>query len=87
VTGKASVASITVAVAFPISVALAGHPWGDVTIIAVMALVVIGRHLSNLRRLVRGEEPGLSSELDPPLDAPLDADEEPPDLGDERAAG
>jgi acyl phosphate:glycerol-3-phosphate acyltransferase len=76
VTHKASVASVTVAVAFPISVALAGHPWGDVTIIAAVAALVIGRHLSNLRRLVRGEELGLES----------GRDEEPPDLGDERAA-
>jgi glycerol-3-phosphate acyltransferase PlsY len=74
-THKASIASVTVAVAFPISVALAGHPWGDVTIISVLAVVVVGRHLSNLRRLVRGEELG----LDPGRD-------EPPDVGDQRAA-
>jgi glycerol-3-phosphate acyltransferase PlsY len=77
VTHKASVASVTVAVAFPISVALAGHEWGDVTIIAVLAALVIGRHLSNLRRLVRGEELGLEPGRD---------DEDPPDAGDERAA-
>jgi glycerol-3-phosphate acyltransferase PlsY len=74
-THKASIASVIVAVAFPISVALAGHPWGDVTIISALALVVIGRHVSNLRRLVRGEELGLDTRGD-----------EPPDVGDERAA-
>jgi glycerol-3-phosphate acyltransferase PlsY len=76
VTHKASVASVTVAVAFPISVALAGHPWGDVTIISVLAFAVIVRHLSNLRRLVRGEEPRLEP-----------GREDPPDVDDERAAG
>jgi glycerol-3-phosphate acyltransferase PlsY len=75
-THKASIASITVAVAFPISVALAGHEWGDVIVISVLALLVIGRHLSNLRRLVRGEELGLGQETR----------DEPPDVGDERAA-
>jgi glycerol-3-phosphate acyltransferase PlsY len=58
-THKASVASIVVVIAFPIAVAVAGHPWGDVTVIAVVALLVVGRHASNLKRLFRGEELGL----------------------------
>jgi glycerol-3-phosphate acyltransferase PlsY len=58
-THKASVASITVMVAFPIAVALAGHSWSDIAVISGLALLVIGRHFSNLRRLVRGEELGL----------------------------
>jgi acyl phosphate:glycerol-3-phosphate acyltransferase len=90
ITHKASIASVTVAVVFPISVALAGHPWGDVTIIAVLALAVIGRHLSNLRRLVRGEELRLEPGGDePPGDEPPGHEprgDEPPDVGDERAA-
>ena len=76
-THKASIASITVAIAFPISVALAGHEAGDVAVITIMALLVVGRHLSNLRRLVKGQEYG--------LDAAPESDE-PPDVGDERAA-
>ncbi len=75
-THKASIASVTVAVAFPISVALAGHEWGDIAVISVLALLVIARHLSNLRRLVRGEELGLDPENR----------DEPPDVGDQRAA-
>jgi glycerol-3-phosphate acyltransferase PlsY len=77
VTHKASVASVTVAIAYPIAVALAGHEAGDIIVISVMAGLVVARHLSNLRRLVKGEELGLdpSSERD-----------EPPDIGDERAA-
>lgn len=76
ITHKASVASVTVAIAFPISVALAGHSWGDVAVLSVLALLVVGRHVSNLRRLVRGEELG----LDPTKD------DEPPDVDDQRAA-
>ena len=74
-THKASVASLVVTVGIPISVALAGHSWSDIVVISAMALVVIARHLSSLRRLVRGEEPD--------LDRPGN---EPPDVGDERAA-
>jgi glycerol-3-phosphate acyltransferase PlsY len=58
-TGKASLASVTVVVAFPFMVLLAGHSWGDVAVIGSLALVVVVRHASNLRRLARGEEHGL----------------------------
>jgi acyl phosphate:glycerol-3-phosphate acyltransferase len=58
VTNKASLASIVVVIAFPIAVALAGHPWGDVTVIAAVAALVLARHASNLKRLFRGEELG-----------------------------
>ena len=77
VTHKASIASVTVAIAFPICVALAGHEFGDVAIITVMALLVVGRHLSNLRRLVKGQELGLEGTKE---------SDDPPDVGDERAA-
>jgi glycerol-3-phosphate acyltransferase PlsY len=76
-THKASVASVTVAVAYPIAVALAGHEWGDVVVISVLALVVVVRHLSNLRRLVAGEEHDLD---------PTNERDEPPDVGGQRAA-
>jgi glycerol-3-phosphate acyltransferase PlsY len=56
VTHKASLASITVVVLFPVLAAIAGHSWGDVVILGGLALVVLVRHMSNLRRLVRGEE-------------------------------
>jgi glycerol-3-phosphate acyltransferase PlsY len=76
-THKASIASVTVAIAFPISVALAGHEAGDVAVITIMALLVVGRHLSNLRRLVKGQELGLEGNT---------RRDDPPDVGDERAA-
>jgi glycerol-3-phosphate acyltransferase PlsY len=77
VTHKASIASITVAIAYPIAVALAGHEAGDIIVISVLALLVVARHLSNVRRLVKGEELGLD---------PTGERDDPPDLGDERAA-
>jgi glycerol-3-phosphate acyltransferase PlsY len=55
-TRKASLASVTVVVAFPVLVAITGASWGDLVILGGLALVVVVRHLSNLRRLVRGEE-------------------------------
>ena len=58
-THKASLASIVVVIAFPFAVALAGHPWGDVTVIAAVAVLVVARHAANLKRLFRGEELGL----------------------------
>jgi glycerol-3-phosphate acyltransferase PlsY len=59
VTHKASLASIVVVVTYPIAVALAGHPWGDVTVIAAVAVLVVARHAANLKRLFRGEELGI----------------------------
>jgi glycerol-3-phosphate acyltransferase PlsY len=59
ITHKASVASLTVMVLFPIAVALAGHTATDIAVISALSLLVIARHWSNLRRLVRGEELGL----------------------------
>ena len=58
-------ASITVMIALPIGVALAGHTATDIAVIAALSLLVLARHWSNLRRLVRGEELGLDPERDP----------------------
>ena len=64
ITHKASIASLVVAVVAPGAVALAGHPLRDVSIIGALSAVVIVRHISNLRRLVRGKELGLSTGVD-----------------------
>jgi glycerol-3-phosphate acyltransferase PlsY len=53
---KASVASLASAVAFPVLVAVSGYRASEVVVISLLAVLVIGRHANNLRRLVRGEE-------------------------------
>ena len=61
---KASVASIVCAVAFPAIVALRDGSALDLAVSSGLAALVLARHLSNLRRLVRGEEHGLGEEDD-----------------------
>ena len=52
----ASVGSIVVAVLFPIGVAVTGRAGWEIAVTSALALLVVVRHLPNLRRLVRGEE-------------------------------
>ncbi len=61
---KASVASIVCAIAFPAIVALRGGSALDLAVSGGLAALVLARHLSNLRRLVRGQEHGLGEEDD-----------------------
>jgi acyl phosphate:glycerol-3-phosphate acyltransferase len=56
---KASVASVLCAVAFPAIVAWRDGSALDLAVTGGIAALVVLRHLANLRRLVRGEEPGL----------------------------
>jgi glycerol-3-phosphate acyltransferase PlsY len=58
---KASIASLVCAVAFPTIVAIRGSSWGDIAVASFLGLLVIARHFSNVRRLIRGEEHGLGS--------------------------
>ena len=36
-----------------------GYDWREVAVLGALAVVIVGRHAANLRRLVRGEEPQL----------------------------
>jgi glycerol-3-phosphate acyltransferase PlsY len=54
--GKASLASLAVAVAFPIAVALLGSAAWELLAIIALALVVLVRHAANIRRLAHGVE-------------------------------
>jgi acyl phosphate:glycerol-3-phosphate acyltransferase len=61
---KASIASLVCAVLFPTVVAISGSSWGDIAVASGLGLLVIARHLSNVRRLIRGEEHGLGGSAD-----------------------
>jgi glycerol-3-phosphate acyltransferase PlsY len=56
---KASLASLLITVLFPIAAAIAGYDWWEVAVLAAMAVLVIGRHAANIRRLIRREEMNL----------------------------
>jgi acyl phosphate:glycerol-3-phosphate acyltransferase len=58
---KASVGSIAMAVLMPVLVAMFGHPRGEVAVAVGVTLLVLSRHRTNLRRLVRHQELPLSS--------------------------
>ncbi|MBC8484093.1 MAG: glycerol-3-phosphate acyltransferase, partial [Actinobacteria bacterium] len=56
VTGKASMASIAIAVALPVAVAAAGNPAPEILVAAAISALVLVRHVANIRRLLAGEE-------------------------------
>jgi len=66
VLGVASVASLAVAVAFPLVIALTGAPLVEVAGTAALALLIVVRHLPNIRRLLGGRELRIDRPPDPP---------------------
>ncbi len=55
-TGTASIGSLTIAVGFPVGVALAGGPGWEIAAAAGLAVLVLARHTGNIRRLLSGNE-------------------------------
>ena len=56
VSGKAAVASLTVAVLLPVAAALLGHEPIEIGIAAGLGLLIVERHRTNIRRLLSGTE-------------------------------
>ena len=58
-TGKASLASLVLAVLLPAGVAALGGPLVEIAGVAAVAALVVARHAGNIERLVRGDERSL----------------------------
>ncbi|MBM3675697.1 MAG: glycerol-3-phosphate acyltransferase [Actinobacteria bacterium] len=66
----ASVASLVIAIAFPILVAVFGFSGWEIAFTAALAVLVIARHAANLRRLLIGTELRTDSAVPPDLEGP-----------------
>jgi glycerol-3-phosphate acyltransferase PlsY len=51
-----SIASLVIAIGFPIAIAIGGAPGWEVASLAVLGALLVARHWSNLRRIVQGRE-------------------------------
>jgi glycerol-3-phosphate acyltransferase PlsY len=60
-TRRVSAASLAMAVALPLILALSGQPGIDVAIAAGVSGCVIARHHANIARLLRGQEPAFTA--------------------------
>lgn len=83
-THRASVASVTVAVALPLLAWVTGEDGWEVAALGALAMLVFARHSANLRRLVHGEELRLDLEVRPAPPPGSDASDGPP--GERRGA-
>ena len=59
-TGRAALASIACVALFPIGLAITGAPAWEFAATIALAVLVLARHLGNVRRLLRGAEPALT---------------------------
>lgn len=55
-TGKASLASLLIAVGLPIGVGIAGAPAWEIICVVALCVLVMVRHIDNIKRLVGGSE-------------------------------
>jgi len=65
---KASIASLLITVAFPVTVWLAGYDLWEVAVLSGVAALLVLRHVPNIRRLVHREEIDVVSRPGPPGD-------------------
>jgi acyl phosphate:glycerol-3-phosphate acyltransferase len=61
VTRKASMASIAIAALLPVGAAIAGSPGTEVVAIVCLAVLVMVKHVENIKRLLRHEELSITS--------------------------
>jgi acyl phosphate:glycerol-3-phosphate acyltransferase len=59
-TGRASIASIACVALFPVGLAVTAAPAWEFAAAAVLAALVLVRHLGNVQRLLHGSEPSLT---------------------------
>jgi glycerol-3-phosphate acyltransferase PlsY len=64
---KASIASLLILVAFPVTVGLTGYDAWEVAVISGVAALLLLRHLPNIRRLLHRAEINLQSGPEPPM--------------------
>ncbi len=64
---KASIASLLLVVAFPVTVALTGYDGWEIAVISGVAVLLLLRHLPNIRRLARRAEINLQPGPEPPM--------------------
>jgi acyl phosphate:glycerol-3-phosphate acyltransferase len=65
---KASIASLIITIAFPVTVALVGYDAWEVAVLSGVAVLVLLRHVPNIRRLVAREEIDVIAQERPPAD-------------------
>jgi glycerol-3-phosphate acyltransferase PlsY len=64
---KASIASLFILVAFPVTVGLTGYDAWEVVVISAVAALLLLRHLPNIRRLLHRAEINLQPGPEPPM--------------------